>query len=301
LGLLSWRNFFRGEAWNPFENESTDEHDERPNPVDNSGNAARLPPVRRQAMPSVCASFVSRTKGTRFPVLKPAVIVRTGHKWLGLLVGVQVLIWLVTGLYMVVVNIDFIHGDTLVRNMRQPVVIPDSTQLGMVAIRSHYPESSRIGLQPVMGRTLYTVTTPDGRFLVDPENGSLASPLTQRDAMELARYHYAGEGQISHASLITSDPPMEIQARSLPLWRIDFDDRFSTSFYIDPHDGSLVTRRHRYWRIFDFMWMLHIMDYENRVDTHHPLLVGAQASGLVFALSGIWLLFYSFSGRRRKG
>ena len=39
-------------------------------------------------------------------MLKPAVIARTGHKWLALLVGLQLLIWLVTGLYMVVVDLD---------------------------------------------------------------------------------------------------------------------------------------------------------------------------------------------------
>ena len=46
------------------------------------------------------------------------------------------------------------------------------------------------------------------------------------------------------------------------------------------------------------MWMLHIMDYDERQDAHHPLLIGAQITGLTFALTGAWLLFYSF--RRRK-
>jgi len=231
-------------------------------------------------------------------VLKPAVIARTGHKWLGLLVGIQVVVWLATGLYMVIVNIDFIHGDTLVRNMQQTVRVPDSSQLTMTALRTRYPDAYRIGLQPVMGKTFYAVSTPGRRYLVDPDNGSLASPLDGDAATSVARYHYAGDAPVMRATLITADPPMEIQTRTLPLWRIDFDDRYSTSFYIDPDNGALVTRRHRYWRIFDFMWMLHIMDYENREDAHNPLLIGAQVSGLVFALSGLWLLFYSFSKPR---
>jgi len=233
-------------------------------------------------------------------VLKPAVIARTGHRWLGLLVGIQVVIWLATGLYMVVVDIDFIHGDTLVKNMQQTVRVPDSPQLGMADIRKRYPDANRIGLQPVMGKTFYAVSTPGRRYLVDPDNGSLASPLNERGATDIAKYHYAGDAPVSRATLITSDPPMEIQTRSLPLWRVDFDDRFATSFYVDPNNGALVTRRHRYWRIFDFMWMLHIMDYENREDAHNPLLVSAQISGLVFALTGLWLLFYSFSKPRRN-
>jgi len=233
-------------------------------------------------------------------VLKPAVIARTGHRWLGLLVGIQVAVWLATGLYMVIVDIDFIHGDTLVKNMQQPVRAPDSSQLGMAALRERYPEAYRISLRPVMDKTYYEVTTTDGRFLVDPDSGSPLSPLGEREATEIAEYHYAGDARVIRATLITSNPPMEIQTRSLPLWRIDFDDRYATSFYIDPGNGSLVTRRHRYWRIFDFMWMLHIMDYENREDAHNRLLVSAQVSWLVFALTGLWLLFYSFSKPRRK-
>ena len=233
-------------------------------------------------------------------MLNPAVISRTLHKWLGLIVGLQLLIWLATGLYMVVVNIDFIHGDPLVKNMQQSVVVPDTRSLGLAGLRARYKGITQIALKPVMGKTFYVITTAEARYLVDPITGALESPLNEATAKEVARYHFAGSAPVINASLITSDPPMEIQTRGLPLWRIDFDDRFASSFYIDPYDGSLVTRRHQYWRIFDFMWMLHIMDYEDRSDAHNLLLITAQATGLTFAITGLWLLFYSFSGRRRK-
>ena len=151
-----------------------------------------------------------------------------------------------------------------------------------------------------MGKTFYTVTTSDNRYLLDPETGAVQSPLGEEAAREIARYHFAGEAPVINAALITSNPPTEIQTRRLPLWRIDFDDRFATSFYIDPYNGSLATRRHQYWRIFDFLWMLHIMDYEDRSDAHNLLLNTAQVTGLTFAITGLWLLFYSFRGHRRK-
>jgi hypothetical protein len=44
--------------------------------------------------------------------------------------------------------------------------------------------------------------------------------------------------------------------------------------------------------------MFHIMDYENRTDVNNLLLRIAAIAGLGFALSGAWLLFYSFSTRR---
>ena len=233
-------------------------------------------------------------------MLRPAIIARTLHKWLGLIVGIQLLIWLGSGLYMVIVDIDFIHGDPLVKNMGETVAIPFAGQLSMAQVRKLYPQASQISLRPVMGKTHYSVTTPGNRYLLSAETGVLKSPLDEETARQIATYHFAGNAPVISSSLISSNPPMEIQTRRLPLWRIDFDDRFATSFYIDSHDGSLVTRRHQYWRIFDFLWMLHIMDYENRSDAHNLLLITAQVTGLSFAITGLWLLFYSFSRRRKK-
>jgi len=229
-----------------------------------------------------------------------AVLARSLHKWFGLIIGLQILIWLATGLYMVVLDLDFIHGDPLVKNMQQAVTVPDSSLLGMDTLRSKYPDATRIGLKPVLGKPVYTVTTPDSRYLLDSETGAVISPLNEKTARDIATFHFNGNARILSASLITTDPPKEIQTRRLPLWRIDFDDRFSTSFYIDPYTGRLATRRHQYWRIFDFMWMLHIMDYEDRTDAHNLLLKTAQITGLTFAITGLWLLLYSFSGRRKK-
>jgi uncharacterized iron-regulated membrane protein len=233
-------------------------------------------------------------------LLKPAVIARTLHKWLGLFVGLQILIWLASGLYMVVVDIDFIHGDSLVKNMRQTIVIPQAPVLDTSALRTKHPDATHIDLIPVMGQTFYAVTTADDRYLYEPETGDLKSPLDKQTARQIAEYHFDGNAPILTAALISSNPPMEIQTRRLPLWRIDFADRFATSFYIDPYTGALATRRHQYWRIFDFLWMLHIMDYEERADAHNPLLIAAQLTGLSFAISGSWLLFFSFSGRRKN-
>jgi len=229
-----------------------------------------------------------------------AVLARSLHKWLGLVIGLQLLIWLATGLYMVIVDLDFIHGDPLVKNMQQTIAVPDASLLSMTDLRSKYPDATRIGLIPVLGKTFYAVTTPDNRYLFYPETGVLISPLGEEDARDIATFHFNGSARILSASLIKTDPPMEIQTRRLPLWRVDFDDRFSTSFYIDPYTGILVTRRHQYWRIFDFMWMLHIMDYDERSDAHNLLLNIAQVTGLTLTISGIWLLLYSFGGRRKR-
>jgi hypothetical protein len=233
-------------------------------------------------------------------IKRGSILARTLHKWSGLLLGLQLLIWLATGVYMVEVDIDFIHGDSLVKNMQQTVALPDSSKVSPASLLLQFPDAKQIGLRSVLGESRYLVTTQTARLLIDPDTGATISPLNEKLAREIAIYHFKGDADIVRASLIQSSPPMEIQTRQLPLWRIDFDDRFSTSFYVDPYSGQLITRRHQYWRIFDFMWMLHIMDYDERVDAHNPLLIIAEVTGLLFAITGLWLLFYSFSGRRNK-
>jgi hypothetical protein len=46
--------------------------------------------------------------------------------------------------------------------------------------------------------------------------------------------------------------------------------------------------------------MLHIMDYDERTDVNNPLLRVATWSAFAMALSGAWLLIWSFQRRKRK-
>lgn len=82
------------------------------------------------------------------------------------------------------------------------------------------------------------------------------------------------------------------------MWAVHYADAGETTLYFSPYSGELLARRHSLWRWFDFLWMFHIMDYEARSDVNNTLLRVASAVGLLFVLSGAWLLFYSF--RRRN-
>ena len=231
---------------------------------------------------------------------KSATIALKLHKWLGLLVGIQVLLWLLSGLYMVIVDIDFIHGDPLVRNTQKPLDTGFAPGITMARLRSDYPTATAIALQPLLDRPVYAVSTPRARHLVDALTGDVLSPLNEAAARTIAAYHYNGDAAVTRATLVTSHAPLEIRGRTLPLWKIDFDDHLATSFYIDPASGALVTRRHAYWRVFDVMWMLHIMDYRERDEVHHALLWIAQAVALTLLLSGAWVLAHRLTAISRR-
>jgi hypothetical protein len=66
----------------------------------------------------------------------------------------------------------------------------------------------------------------------------------------------------------------------------------------------VTARRSTLWRVFDFLWSLHIMDFENHEDFNTPLLIVATALSLVMIIAGIVLfpsrLGYKAWRRRRK-
>jgi uncharacterized iron-regulated membrane protein len=228
-----------------------------------------------------------------------AILSRKTHKWLSLFVGLQLALWTISGFYMVVVDLDFIHGDPLVRNLQVPLGTPAQHVPFAEVLRNH-PEATQISLRslPEQPGAVYEVALDGRKVLVDAASGRQLSPLTQGTVAQLARSYYAGRGELVGVSLLERDPPLEIQSRPLPLWRADFDDWLETSLYIHPDTGVLVTRRHRFWRWFDFVWMLHIMDYDERTDVNNSLLRVSSVLGVITVMSGIWLLYFSF--RRRK-
>ena len=142
----------------------------------------------------------------------------------------------------------------------------------------------------------------DGAELLDAGTGR---PLPVFDATRiraLASAYYAASGSVAAVTLLTRDVdvPDEIRGRRAPVWRVDFDDWTATSLYLDPATGRLVTRRHRFWRWFDFLWSLHIMDYVSRENLNNPLLRLAAPLAFVTAAFGGWLAFYSFGFLRRR-
>jgi uncharacterized iron-regulated membrane protein len=228
---------------------------------------------------------------------------RLAHKWLALVVGIQLLLWAVSGFYMVVVDLDFIHGDPLVRNLK-PALDLSGQFVSLDSLRRDRPDIKSIRLRalPDDGAAVFEVITGAGIELVDARTGRTISPLPEMRVIELARAYYAGSGDVLRATLIASetDRPGELQSRSLPSWRVDFDDRLETSLYVHAQSGALATRRHRFWRWFDFFWALHIMDYRERTDVNNWLLLSASVLGTMALVSGFWLTWFSFGFFRRS-
>ena len=225
-------------------------------------------------------------------------LARTTHKWLALIIAIQAVFWTASGLYMSAVHIDIIHGDRLVRSPPAPAIALDGlVEPGHLAHLAPGLKSARLETQ--LGRPVYVVDAAGGKALFDAKTGARLSPLDEAGARARAQVLFAETGQVVRAELLTEAPPTEIQTRPLPLWRVEFEGAWRPTFYISPSTGELVARRHDLWRTYDFLWMFHIMDYESRSDVNNVLIRTATWMAFAGALTGAWLLLYSFRRRRR--
>jgi uncharacterized iron-regulated membrane protein len=224
--------------------------------------------------------------------------IRKTHKWLSLVLGIQVVLWTLTGFYMVVVHIDHIRGDHLVRPamatpFRTDQMVPPA---GIVA---DHPEAREVRLQRLFGDPVWRVEAGASTFLIDAESGTRLPDLTEEQVRARALEIYTGSEPIAAVRLL-SEAPMELKSRTPPFWQVEFEKWNRPVLYISPTTGELISKRHMLWRVFDFAWMLHIMDYENRTDVNNPLLRIATWSAVLLALSGAWLLFWSFPRKKRR-
>lgn len=217
---------------------------------------------------------------------------RQVHRVLALVVGIQALLWMVSGLYMTAVSIDVIHGDNVTHHEPAPlprgrsVVVPAVAGVEAVRFRALYD-----------GRPVYELRRAGRTRLQDARTGAPIAPLDAGGARALARHLYSGAGRIADVRWLTT-APREVGSRPAPMWRVRFDDAIGTTLYLAPDSHERLATRHDLWRAFDLLWMLHIMDYREREDIGTPWLRVLAALGLAFGLAGAGLLRFTL-GRGR--
>lgn len=89
------------------------------------------------------------------------------------------------------------------------------------------------------------------------------------------------------------EPGSEYRGRDLPLYKITSSNESSANInvYVDPYTSKIVAIRSNQWRIWDFMWGVHIMDWDERDNIGNIFLKVFSILALLSALSGIYLFF----------
>ncbi|WP_440958200.1 PepSY domain-containing protein [Oceanicaulis sp. LC35] len=212
------------------------------------------------------------------------------HKWLALIIGLQVMIWLLGGLVMSALPIERVRGEHKIAEHPALMASPGTLiPLSDAAQSAGFETLDGAVLTTLTGEPAWRLQSDDRTVLVSARDGSRLSPVNEDLARRIAEHDFAPEADIESIRLLT-DPPSEYGPGG-PVWQIVFADEEGTRLYIDPESGLVRARRSDAWRLFDFFWRLHVMDYDDGEDFNHPLLIVSAALGVMVALAGLVILF----------
>lgn len=230
--------------------------------------------------------------------------------------GLQFIVWSATGLYMVSMDIDYIHGDTLVKTQPNELTNKDAEQVQytLKSLFEKFPTAHDIELAKLLGHHVYrfkeidTLINKTIQRLVDAKSGGVLSPLSKQQAKLIARNALPSNLVKANPSFkniiyIDKELPFELSSRHLPVWRLDLSGLESASLYVGVNNGLIVTKRHNSWRLFDWMFRFHVMDY-NTGDVSNNLLLIFTILSLLASLTGLFLLYFKLLQpilNKRKG
>lgn len=221
------------------------------------------------------------------------------HKWLALIIGVQIFIWIATGLFFTVVPIEQIRSEHRIREMA-PVELNAADGALLPSALAGAPAPIRLTLENRPEGARIVADYADGSAaLFDARTGEKLSPLAQEAALAIARARIVtNDAPVASATLVTDASPEYRGA--LPAWRIAFDDSSKLAVYVGANTGQVTARRSELWRVYDTLWALHIMDYREHENFNHAPIIVVSLLALLSTIAGIALIPYRFRWRRRK-
>ena len=215
------------------------------------------------------------------------------HKWLALLVSIQLLVWLITGFYF---NSLMNSADNI--TTRQPVqhegYLPGRELYPLKAIDA--PPPLAVSVIWVLGAPYYQFEYnqplhtyfPHHRRLFDAITGT-SWQISAEQVATIARQSYAGSALASNPVLL--EPPIDdLPRQQNPLWQVRFADEFNTAVYLDALTGHVIRHTNDRQRFDELMYTLHFIDYTRTGFFNHPLIIIFAIATSLLALSGGYLL-----------
>lgn len=232
--------------------------------------------------------------------------IRRTHRYLGLVLGVQFLFWTISGLYFSWTNIDEIHGDFQHKHVPKlpgsiRLISPDSV---LQRVSAKVDSLNSIQLISILHKPYYSITYYSGgkltKLLADAETAVIREAVAKDEAVRIAASNFNGEPTLKSVEYVTStNGHHEYREKPLPAWAVTFEHTSNTTIYVSSEFGRVESFRNNKWRLFDFLWMTHTMDYKERDNINNWLLRLFSVFGLLTILSG-FILFWTSRRKKRK-
>lgn len=217
------------------------------------------------------------------------------HKWLSLFVGLQLLIWLGTGLYFNLMDHSKASGNELRVHSHHEGNITDFSLTPIKDITSEAPQE--VKLIWILHQPYYHFVFDKGQHSYQEHHSKLFDAVTgkqfnlsEEQVLTLAKNSYSGEGKLT--TPVLSLPPFSDHVRQQnPMWQVVVEDENNTTIYLDSITGQVLRHANDDFRLKDLMMKLHFMDYGNSGGFNHWLIIAFAFATLVLSVTGVtWLI-----------
>lgn len=214
-------------------------------------------------------------------------LLRYLHRYGGLLVSLQILVWSLGGFFMAFWNFSDLYVDPPVQPIHWQAVKLSTTEIPALLPANTQIQSIRLfnlGSEP-----FYLVERSNQSPLLLDQKGQIQSPLSPELATTQARSLYTGSGHLQTIDLLPHSTGNYVSDK--PVYRARFDDAQKSEIYLDPNSGQLLGRRKAIWRWYNRFWTWHLMKYSPNAQANKLLLLGFAGLAFVVSLTGIWKFF----------
>jgi len=210
------------------------------------------------------------------------------HKWASVLVGLQFLLWLLSGVYFNVMDHTEAAGNTYKSHTHQSNSVSREQLVELKSVLTTFQASNSIEQTFLLGKPYYLLTHEANLYknfkhsytLVDAYSGKQVK-INSDFAKVLAGQSYNGPGKASAIKLL--NPPIEdFPKEKNSAWQVNFSDDINTSVYVESGSGRIVGHSDDHKRLADIFFMLHFMDYGNEGSFNNPQII-------IFAFITLWL------------
>jgi hypothetical protein len=227
------------------------------------------------------------------------------HKWLGLIVAMQLMAWTVGGAFFVIVPfLPIIKGEQYIKKIEYS--FQNTSFYPLHKILQNVKNTKNVSIISINNKPVYKIIDNKNQlYMVDAVTGKKVSQPKQQDIISHAKLLYQGNAEIKNVQYVRSPLKKslfivdELGGR-VELWQVEFNDFLHNRLYFTGDTGEFYKIRNDAWVIYDFFWRLHVMDYKNGENFNNPLVIIFTLLLLFLSVTGIILLFYSSLLKRKN-
>ena len=211
------------------------------------------------------------------------VALRNIHRYLSLFISIQFLLWTISGVFFSFNKIEEVRGEQYLLESKEM----DFSINSPININS----SGEIKFFYRLDDLVYEVNL-GGSSYVYYQDGNPITKLSFSEAKEIIQTK-TNLTPISVGEISKNERGSEYRGRPLPLFKVESlnKDEKVINVYLDPYSGQIRAIRSTQWRMWDFLWGLHIMDWTDRDNFNNNFIKFFSVLAFISALSGILLFF----------